>query len=234
MPPERETPLYFELEASWHKVLADELKEPYIASISAFLEKERALGKTVYPPKELIFNAFFKTPFEQVKVVIVGQDPYHGPGQAHGLCFSVPKGVVPPPSLKNIFKELSSDLNLSVPAHGCLNSWAEQGVLLLNASLTVRQEEPMSHSRIGWARFTDAVIAQLCQRSDPLIFVLWGKFAQEKYNHIKSNQNSPHIVLKAAHPSPLSAHQGFLGCRHFSQINEILKNQKKSEINWKI
>lgn len=224
----------FELETSWKNALQDELKKPYIASLAAFVERERAQGGAVYPPKELVFNAFQKTPFNDVKVVIMGQDPYHGPGQAHGLSFSVPKGVPPPPSLKNIYKEITSDIGVQMPSHGCLIPWSMQGVLLLNATLTVRQNEPMSHHGKGWERFTDAVIAKLCEREDPVIFVLWGKSAQEKCRNNASLNASRHFVLTAPHPSPFSAHQGFFGSRHFSKINEHLKKLEKSEIIWEL
>jgi len=225
----------FELEPNWYQILREELTQPYIASLAAFVARERASSIPVYPPKELVFNAFCQTPFDQVKVLIMGQDPYHGPGQAHGLCFSVPKGIPPPPSLQNIFKELVSDVSINQPAHGCLLNWAQNGVMLLNATLTVRQGEPMSHHGKGWERFTDAIISKLCQRKDPVIFVLWGKSAQEKCRKIKELANgSGHVILTAPHPSPLSAYQGFLGCKHFSKINEILAQQKKSPINWSI
>lgn len=222
----------FELPPSWRKVLENELCRQEFVSLAAFVEGERARGISVFPPRELVFNAFFKTPYDQVKVVIVGQDPYHGPGQAHGLSFSVPKGVALPPSLQNIFKELISDVQIPTPPHGCLLSWAEQGVMLLNASLTVRQGEPMSHAGKGWELFTDLAIKALCQRQDPVIFVLWGKFAQEKGRQIASYPQ--HQVLKAPHPSPLSAHQGFLGCRHFSQINALLQQRSDHPIDWVI
>lgn len=224
----------FELEPSWHQALEDELQKPYIASLAAFLERELASGASVFPKRELIFNAFYKTPFNRVRVVIMGQDPYHGVGQAHGLSFSVPKGVASPPSLQNIFKELSSDVGTPIPSHGCLNAWAEQGVLLLNATLTVRQAEPMSHHGRGWEQFTDAVIAKLAEREDPLIFVLWGKSAQEKCHYLKTLPSSPHEILTAPHPSPFSAHQGFFGCRHFSQINALLAKNKLQEIDWRV
>lgn len=220
-----------ELGPSWQKALEIELQKPYLAQLSAFVANER-VNQSVFPPKHLVFNAFHTTPYEKVKVVIVGQDPYHGPGQAHGLSFSVPLSVPPPPSLQNIFKEINSDLGLSIPASGCLLPWAEQGVMLLNATLTVRQGEPMSHHGRGWEQFTDAVISALCQREDPVIFVLWGKSAQEKCRNVKEIRNSKHVILTAAHPSPFSARQGFFGCRHFSKINEILIQQNKEPINW--
>lgn len=224
------------LKDGWKKVLHDELNTPYMKALTAFVENERTLGLPVYPQKELVFSAFEKTPYEDVKVVIMGQDPYHGPGQAHGLSFSVPRGIKLPPSLKNIFKELASDLNVSTPEHGCLEKWSEQGVLLLNATLTVREGEPLSHYKQGWERFTDAVLAKLCQRSDPVIFVLWGKSAQEKKPSIArwSPSGHQHIVLSAPHPSPFSARTGFFGCRHFSKINSLLIEQGKSPIDWQI
>jgi uracil-DNA glycosylase len=223
----------FELESSWEYALENELKEPYLASLAAFIEKERQQGIPVYPPKEQIFNAFFKTPFDKVQVLIMGQDPYHGPGQAHGLAFSVPMGVPPPPSLKNIYKELSSDLGFIDPAHGCLIPWTEQGVLLLNATLTVREAQAMSHHGKGWERFTDAVVRKLAERVDPVIFVLWGKNAQDKCRFL-DQMSKNHYILKSPHPSPLSAYQGFFGCKHFSQINELLIRQKKQPINWQL
>jgi uracil-DNA glycosylase len=226
-------PFPFELEPSWLDVLKDELQKPYIASLAAFIKRERSLNIPVYPPEDLVFNAFLKTPFHQVKVLIMGQDPYHGPGQAHGLSFSVPKGVPSPPSLQNIFKELNNDLQISPPPHGCLLSWAEQGVLLLNALLTVRQSEPMSHQGKGWELFTDAVVQKLCERQDPVIFVLWGKSAQEKCR-FKAGEQSPHFFLKSPHPSPLSAHQGFFNSKPFSKVNALLTQQGKKTINWSL
>lgn len=223
----------FEIESSWKNALKDELEKPYIASLAAFIQRERDNGIPVYPPKDLVFNAFLKTPFDKVKVLIVGQDPYHGPGQAHGLSFSVPKGIPNPPSLQNIFKELISDINIPQPSHGCLLSWAEQGVMLLNATLTVRQGEAMSHHGKGWELFTDAVVSQLCKREDPVIFVLWGKSAEKKCR-LEGNDFNRHFILLAPHPSPLSAHQGFFGCKHFSKINELLIQQNKIPIEWMI
>ncbi|MBT3393744.1 MAG: uracil-DNA glycosylase [Waddliaceae bacterium] len=218
-----------QMDPSWQKVLAKELSEPYIAGLAAFVEKERASGVPIYPTKEFVFNAFKQTPYDAVKVVIVGQDPYHGPGQAHGLCFSVNKGVTIPPSLKNIFKELIADVGISPPYHGSLLSWAQQGILLLNTTLTVRQGSPQSHRGKGWERFTDAVINLLGERQEPIIFVLWGRSAQEKRPLIGKH----HTILTAAHPSPFSV-QGFLGCRHFSKINEILISYGKDPIDWEI
>lgn len=226
----------FLLEPSWQVQLQKELEEPYAAELAAFVEKEYASAPVpIYPPKELIFNAFYQTPFDKVNVLIMGQDPYHGPGQAHGLSFSVPKGIKHPPSLQNIFKELESDVHLPKPSHGCLISWARQGVLLLNATLTVRQGEPLSHHGRGWERFTDAAVRKLEERKDPVIFVLWGKSAQDKCRFL--NQEgipSRHFILTAAHPSPYSAHQGFFDCHHFSKINEFLEKQGKKAIDWSL
>jgi uracil-DNA glycosylase len=188
-------------------------------------------GKTIYPPGQLIFNAFNKTPFDNVKVVLIGQDPYHGPGQAHGLCFSVQTGVTTPPSLINIYKELNADLGIPIPDHGNLTKWAEHGVLLLNASLTVRANEPMSHARIGWAEFTDTVIKKVSDLRQHVVFLLWGKFAQEKQVLIDETR---HLVLKAAHPSPYSANNGFLGCRHFSKTNEYLVKNGIDPVDWSL
>lgn len=224
-----EKPVLFELEPSWKRQLEEELHLPYISSLASFVEKERSFAGSIYPPRELVFNAFWKTPFDKVKIVILGQDPYHRPGQAHGLSFSVPKGTAIPPSLQNIYKELHADLGLPIPTHGSLIRWAEQGVLLLNSTLTVQEGKPLSHHGQGWERFTDAVISKLGQREDPVIFLLWGKVAEEKCGILKGTK---HPLLKAPHPSPFSAHQGFLGCKHFSQANRLLKGLGKEEINW--
>jgi uracil-DNA glycosylase len=224
----------FQLETSWQKELSDELTKPYIYELSSFVEMERAMGRVVYPPRELVFNAFNMTPYAKARVVIVGQDPYHGAGQAHGLSFSVPRGVPLPPSLQNIFKELATDLGVKTPSHGCLLSWADQGVLLLNATLTVRQGEPMSHHKRGWEQFTDGVIAAICKKREPVIFLLWGKSAQEKCHYFRSAANQHHHFLTAPHPSPFSAHQGFFGCRHFSKTNALLVAQGHPPINWDI
>lgn len=230
---ETEVACLFEIEPGWQKALEEELKKPYLIRLAAFLERERASGAEIYPPRELVFNAFKQTPFAAVKVVIMGQDPYHGPGQAHGLSFSVPHGVKPPPSLKNIFKELESDLGIKPPQHGCLLKWAKQGVLLLNATLTVRRGEPLSHHGRGWEQFTDAVVATLSAREEPLIFVLWGKSAKDKVLHVQQAAGqSRHHMLTAAHPSPYSANNGFFGCRHFSKINELLQGMHKEPIDW--
>jgi uracil-DNA glycosylase len=219
------------IDASWKEVLHQEFSKPYFLQLVNFIRMERAAGKTIYPPGQLIFNAFNTTPFNRVKVVILGQDPYHGPGQAHGLSFSVPKGIIPPPSLNNIFKELQADIGLPPPNHGNLTHWAEQGVLLLNASLTVRANEPMSHSNIGWAVFTDTVITKISALRKQVVFILWGKFAQEKQALVDETR---HHLLKAAHPSPFSADKGFFGCRHFSKTNTYLVSQGIDPIDWKL
>lgn len=220
-----------QIEQSWKNVLQPEFNKPYFEQLVTFLKKEKAAGKIIYPPGPDIFNAFNTTPFSQVKAVILGQDPYHNPGQAHGLCFSVQEGVPPPPSLINIYKEIQSDLNIPAPNHGHLIKWAEQGVLLLNASLTVEQNKPMSHSKIGWHKFTNQVIKTVSDKKDKIVFFLWGGFAKSKMSLI---DNSKHLILTAAHPSPLSAHNGFFGCKHFSKANEWLKNNGKSPINWNL
>jgi len=201
--------------------------------LQAFLTKEQKAGHTIYPSPEHLFNAFLHTPYEEVKVVIMGQDPYHGPGQAHGLSFSVPNGVPLPPSLKNIFKELKNDLNVQKLEHGCLEAWARQGVLLLNATLTVRAHEPKSHFGQGWELFTDSVIQLLCARKTPIVFVLWGKSAYEKFRHVQKDALS-HLVLTAPHPSPLSSYAGFFGCGHFSKINDFLVRNGQAPIDWEI
>lgn len=223
------------LEPSWQKVLKDELKKPFFLQLAAFVSEERERGEKeglhVFPPKELIFNAFQQTPLDEVRVVIMGQDPYHGKGQAHGLCFSVPIGVPPPPSLKNIYKELIEDVGIKAPTHGSLISWTRQGVLLLNAILTVKEGQPASHQGRGWEQFTDQVITILAREKRPLIFLLWGKYAQEKCLKIPELKASHHYIFQAAHPSPLSA-QGFFGCRHFSKTNEALEKLQSSPIDW--
>ena len=224
-------PLDPQIEQGWKQQLHDEFASEYFLSLRAFLIQEKAMGKVVYPPGPRIFSAFDYTPFDQVRVVILGQDPYHGPGQANGLCFSVSDGIPKPPSLQNIFKELQSDLGLPVPENGNLEKWAKQGVLLLNATLTVRAGEAGSHQNRGWEHFTDAVIRRLSFQREGLIFVLWGRYAQAKEKLIDTTK---HHVLKSAHPSPLSAYNGFFGCRHFSKINEILKMQGKPPINWQL
>jgi uracil-DNA glycosylase len=220
------------IEASWKEVLKEEFSKPYFEQIVYFLKTERMAGKTIYPPGPLIFNAFEQTPFDKVKAVIIGQDPYHGPGQAHGLCFSVQDGIPPPPSLVNIFKEIQADIGISIPSgKGNLTHWAQQGVLLLNAALTVRANEPFSHSKIGWATFTDAVIQEISALKAGIVFLLWGKFAQEKQNLIDETR---HHVLKAAHPSPFSADKGFFGCRHFSKTNHLLQQEGRDPVDWMI
>ena len=220
------------MEASWKEVLQHEFTKPYFLQIVTFLKTEKAAGKTIYPPGPLIFNAFNQTPFNKTKVVILGQDPYHGPGQAHGLSFSVPNGIKPPPSLVNIFKEIQSDIGIPMPAqYGNLTRWAEQGVLLLNASLTVRANEPNSHSKIGWADFTNEVIQKISDEKEGVVFLLWGKFAQDKQLLIDETK---HHVLKAAHPSPFSADKGFFGCKHFSKTNTFLVDKGLDPIDWKL
>jgi uracil-DNA glycosylase len=220
-----------QIEASWKEVLKDEFAKAYFGEIVMFLKHEKALGKTIYPPGNLIFNAFNITPFNKVKVVILGQDPYHGPRQAHGLCFSVQDGVPPPPSLVNIYKEMKTDLGLTPPGGGNLTKWAEHGVLLLNAFLTVRAGEPASHSKIGWENFTDAVIRKISDKKENVVFLLWGKFAQDKQVLIDATK---HHILKAAHPSPFSADKGFFGCRHFSKTNELLSKAGLEPVDWRL
>ena len=221
-----------QIEPSWKEVLKNEFTKPYFLEIVTFLKIEKNADKIIYPPGPLIFNAFNQTPFNKVRVVIIGQDPYHNPGQAHGLSFSVPNGIKPPPSLVNIYKEIQNDLGIPMPAgYGNLTSWAQQGVLLLNAILTVRASEPASHSKIGWMNFTDTVISKISDEKKGVIFLLWGKFAQEKQLLIDETK---HFVLKAAHPSPFSADKGFFGCKHFSKANELLTDQDLPPINWKL
>jgi uracil-DNA glycosylase len=217
-----------QIEQTWGEQLSDEFKAAYFLDLKEFLvtEKEKY---AVYPPGSQIFNAFNFTPFDDVRVVIIGQDPYHGKGQAHGLCFSVAYGVTPPPSLINIFKEIQTDVGLPVPSHGNLEHWARQGVLLLNATLTVRANQAGSHQGKGWETFTNAVIKKLSDKRVGLVFILWGKFAQAKEELIDTQK---HYVLKAAHPSPFSAYNGFFGCKHFSKTNEILRKHAIPEIDW--
>lgn len=220
------------IESSWKEVLKNEFTKTYFLEIVTLLKMEKNAGKIIYPPGPLIFNAFTQTPFNKVRVVIIGQDPYHNPGQAHGLSFSVPSGVKPPPSLMNIYKEINSSLGIPMPAEfGNLTKWAEQGVMLLNAILTVRANEPGSHSKIGWMNFTDAVIKKISDEKTGVIFLLWGKFAQEKQVLIDETK---HHVLKAAHPSPFSAFQGFFGCNHFLKVNELLTSHELQPIDWKL
>lgn len=218
------------IEQSWKNALRGEFEKPYFASLVHFLHQEKAEGKTIYPPGSQIFKAFELTPVDQLKVVILGQDPYHGPGQAMGLSFSVPRTVKAPPSLKNIFKEIETDLGIQMSGCPDLQGWARQGVLLLNAILTVREASPASHSRIGWQEFTDAVIRYISDNCDGVVFLLWGNFARSKKALIDTGR---HHVLEAAHPSPLAG-GAFFGCRHFSKTNEILINEGKEPVNWQI
>jgi uracil-DNA glycosylase len=220
------------LVATWTDILHQEKQQPYFQQMMKFVESSRVAGKTIYPPSQDVFNAFSLTDLEKVKVVILGQDPYHGPNQAHGLCFSVLSNVKTPPSLANIYKELASDIpGFIIPQHGFLQSWAEQGVLLLNTVLTVEQGQAHSHAKIGWEQFTDTVIQQLSEHCCGLVFLLWGSHAQKKGKVIDKQK---HHVLSAPHPSPLSAYRGFFGCQHFSHTNKILKLQGKSLINWQV
>lgn len=212
-------------------MLGSEFDQSYMQKLRAFLKQESDCGKVLYPPSKQIFYALNSTPLDAVKVVVIGQDPYHGPGQAHGLSFSVPPGVRPPPSLKNIFKEIHTDLGLAIPNHGCLDSWAQQGVLLLNAVLTVEHKQAGSHAGKGWELFTDRVIQVLNEQREHLVFLLWGAYAQKKGALIDEHR---HCVLKAVHPSPLSAHRGFLGCKHFSLANRFLQDHDKTPIDWSL
>ncbi|MEJ2006342.1 MAG: uracil-DNA glycosylase [Cyclobacteriaceae bacterium] len=216
------------LETSWKQQLRNEFQKPYFQNLADFVKTEYREG-VVYPAGKDIFNAFEHCPFNQVRVVILGQDPYHGPGQAHGLCFSVPDGIRQPPSLKNIFKEIHADMGKPVPESGSLVRWADQGVLLLNATLTVRANSPGSHQNRGWETFTDEVVRILSAERDNLVFLLWGAYAQRKGEVI---DESRHLVLKAAHPSPFAAHRGFFGCRHFSKTNKYLAGNGKAPIDW--
>lgn len=220
-----------QLESRWKELLTEEFEKPYMQQLGDFLRAEKAAGKTIYPPGPLMFNALNSTPFDKVKVVVLGQDPYHGPDQAHGLSFSVPAGVRIPPSLLNIYKEIERDLALPIPNHGCLQSWADQGVLLLNATLSVQQANAGSHQKKGWEQFTDRIVALLNEQREGLVFLLWGSYAQKKGRIIDANK---HCVLKSVHPSPLSAHRGFLGCGHFSAANLYLQQQGLSPINWSV
>jgi uracil-DNA glycosylase len=225
------TPQTIRLESSWKKVLSDEFQQDYMKNLRAFLATEIKNKKIIYPKPPEYFAALDHTPLEKVKVVILGQDPYHGPNQAHGLCFSVRQGVPAPPSLKNIFKEIHQDLKLPIPNHGCLTSWADQGVLLLNSVLTVQEGEAASHRNRGWELFTDRIIRILNEQSRALVFLLWGSYAQKKGEFIDRNK---HCVLEAVHPSPLSAHRGFLGCGHFSKANHFLEKQGSKPIDWSL
>ena len=219
-----------EIEENWYAFLKNEFEAPYFADIKSFLIQEKR-QYIVYPPSKLIFNAFNLTPFNNVKVVILGQDPYHNVGQAHGLAFSVPDGIQKPPSLQNIFKELNQDLGINIPTNGNLEKWAKEGVLLLNASLTVRAHNAASHAKIGWQRFTDAAIRTLSEQKNNLVFILWGNYAIAKENLIDHNK---HLILKTVHPSPLSASRGFFGCKHFSKTNEYLIKNGITPIDWNL
>ena len=220
-----------QLESSWKAQLLSEFQKPYLDNLRTFLRAEKQQGKTIFPPSTAIFSAFSYTPFSQVKVVILGQDPYHGYGQAHGLCFSVQPGVPIPPSLQNIYKELARDTAFQIPPHGCLEAWARQGVLLLNAVLTVEEGKPGAHQNRGWETFTDAVIAHLNAQRDHIVFLLWGSYAQKKGQVIDRTR---HLVLTSVHPSPLSAYRGFLGCSHFSQTNLYLQKTGQAPICWQL
>jgi len=219
------------MEESWSQLLSAEFQSEYFAQLKTFLIGETKTH-TIYPPESLIFNAFNHTPVNNVKVVILGQDPYHGANQAHGLCFSVNDSVRFPPSLQNIFKELKTDIGMEIPLSGNLTKWANEGVLLLNATLTVRAKNAGSHQKKGWEQFTDAAIKQLSDEREKLVFFLWGKFAQKKEALI--NPTKGHLIFKASHPSPFSAHKGFFGCRHFSQTNAFLQKKGESPINWNL
>jgi uracil-DNA glycosylase len=218
------------IDDSWYEVLEDEFTKDYFINLKSFLVDDMK-SHTIYPPSKLIFNAFDSTPFNKVKVVILGQDPYHGEGQAHGLSFSVPEGINKPPSLRNILGELRDDLGIPVSNNGCLQSWANQGVLLLNATLTVRKDAAGSHQGKGWEIFTDRVISLLSEKREKLVFMLWGNYARNKKKLIDSNK---HLILEASHPSPLSSYRGFFGCRHFSKTNNYLRANNIEEISWQI
>ncbi len=218
-----------QLDKSWLTHLGTEFDQPYMKQLKQFLLQEKQQKKVIYPKGDLIFNAFNTTPLDKVKVVILGQDPYHGPNQAHGLCFSVLPGVAIPPSLKNIYKEINRDLGIAIPAHGCLQAWAEQGVLLLNATLTVEQAKAGAHQGKGWEAFTDRAIQVVNEQCENIVFLLWGSYAQKKGQLINTEK---HHVLKSPHPSPLSAHRGFLGNNHFSLTNQWLESKGKAPIDW--
>lgn len=221
------------LDESWKAPLAGEFAAPYMGELRSFLLAERAAGKRIFPPARLWFHALDATPLDRVRVVILGQDPYHGPGQAHGLCFSVRSGVRPPPSLVNIYKEMESDLGIARAGHGHLESWAKQGVLLLNSVLTVQAHQAASHRGRGWEQFTDAIVRLIAAKQDPVVFMLWGSYAQKKAAFVEGRQQGGrHCVLKAPHPSPLSAHNGFFGCRHFSKANAFLNSVGREPIDW--
>lgn len=215
----------------WVQHLADEFRQPYMQALAEFLAAEESAGKVLFPASSHCFNALNSTPLDQVRVVILGQDPYHGPDQAHGLCFSVKPNVPPPPSLVNMYKEIQSDLGIAPPDHGCLQPWAEQGVLLLNSVLTVAQGQAGAHQGKGWEAFTDKVIETVNREREGVVFLLWGNYAKKKGRHIDRNR---HLVLEGPHPSPLSAYRGFFGCRHFSQANEWLGEQGQPPVNWQL
>lgn len=225
------TPATIKLEPGWLDVLGPQFNEPYMVSLKEFLREQKDRRKVIYPNSGNWFNAFNSTPFDKVKVVILGQDPYHGPGQAHGLCFSVLPGIPFPPSLQNIFQELGQDLGIPTPGHGCLQHWADQGVLLLNATLTVERHRAGSHQGKGWEQFTDFAVQSLEKARDDLVFMLWGSYAQRKGEFVDPRR---HLVLKSPHPSPLSAHRGFFGSRHFSRANQWLEEHGKPPIDWSI
>jgi uracil-DNA glycosylase len=229
---QRQEQFFASLPDSWQKPLEQVCNRPEIDALIEYLQGREFTGATIYPAKQNIFAALRATPFDKVRVVIVGQDPYHGPGQAHGLSFSVPQGIAVPPSLRNIFKELTQDIGMKRPEHGTLTGWAEQGVLLLNAILTVEESKPAAHAGRGWEIFTDAVIEQLVKRPQPTVFMLWGAYAQKKFNNLHAHIDpARHLILKAAHPSPLSV-RGFLGCRHFSKTNEFLTKHNLPKLDW--
>lgn len=218
---------------TWREVLHEERSKDYFKNLLSFVEAERAAGKRIYPPSGEVFSALVHTPLDKVRVVILGQDPYHGPGQAHGLCFSVKPGVALPPSLQNIFKELRADIGIPAPTNGCLIPWAQQGVLLLNAVLTVEEGKAGSHANRGWEQFTDRVVEAVLTHRSAVVFLLWGSYAQRKADHI-ATKGGDHLMLRAPHPSPLSAHRGFFGCRHFSQVNAHLVARSEEGIDWGI
>ena len=219
------------MEFSWFTALSGEFQQPYMHALQVFLDRELVAGKVIYPPVECWFNAFNSTPLDKVKVVILGQDPYHGPEQSHGLCFSVRQGVRVPPSLRNIFKELHQELGICVPTHGCLQGWAEQGVLLLNATLTVEQGQAGSHQGKGWEQLTDRAIQVLSTKREGLVFLLWGNSARNKARLIDEKKN---LILESPHPSPLSAHRGFFGCNHFVRTNDYLRQQGVAAVDWRV
>lgn len=222
--------MHLNLPESWHTALSDEFEKPYFTKLKSFLETERA-NHTIFPPEDDVFSAFSLTPYDEVRVFLLGQDPYHDDNQAHGLCFSVRPGIKPPPSLVNMYKELKEDLGHSIPNHGYLVPWAKQGMLMLNAVLTVRAHSPNSHKDQGWEQFTDAVIRKVNDKKEPVVFVLWGGYAQKKAKLIDASR---HKVIQTAHPSPLSARNGFFGSKPYSKINELLREAGHPEINWKL